>query len=107
MDGDLYDLHISVTETDGHALIGAAGVLDVATAPRLRAELASLLEHGVHDVIIDMARLEFIDSTGLAALIFGLRRLRDAGGTLTLQSPNPKAMKTLTITGLTQVFTIT
>jgi anti-anti-sigma regulatory factor len=43
----------------------------------------------------------------LASLIFGLRRLRDAGGTLTLQSPNPKAMKTLTITGLTQVFTIT
>ena len=107
MDGDLYDLDISVTETDGHALIGAAGVLDVATAPRLRAELASLLEHGVHDVIIDMAQLEFIDSTGLAALIFGLRLLRAAGGTLTLQSPNPKAMKTLTITGLTQVFTIT
>jgi anti-sigma B factor antagonist len=47
-----------------------------------------------------------MDSTGLGVLISGLKRCREAGGTLALVAPTEPVRKVLGITGLDQVFTI-
>ena len=55
---------------------------------------------------MDLAHLDFIDSTGLAVLVAGLKRLREHGGDMALRSPKPSILRVFEITGLTQVFAI-
>ena len=78
----------------------------MATAPRLREEIVGLVSRGVCAITVDLAHLDFIDSTGLAVLVAGLKRLREHGGDMALRSPKPSTRKVFEITGLTQVFAI-
>ena len=80
------------------------GELDLSTAPRLDEQLLNMSDEGVLDVTVDLARLDFIDSSGLQALVAGLKRLREQGGDLGLRSPKPSTLKVLQITGLRSVF---
>jgi anti-sigma B factor antagonist len=102
----VHDFEMAITESGEAALVTVSGELDLATAPRLREELIAMVSRDIRTVTVDMSGLEFIDSTGLAVLISGLKRLRQCGGDLTLQSPSSKTMKVLEITGLTRVFVI-
>ena len=106
MQPDLDEFGIVVVESDDRVVLRLTGELDVATAPRVRAELLSLVQRGACTVSIDMASLSFIDSSGLSVLVGGLKRLRESGGDLVLESPSANAMKVLEITGLTRVFSI-
>lgn len=47
-----------------------------------------------------------MDSSGLAALISGLRRTKEHGGALVLLSPTSSVRRVLTVTGLDRVFDI-
>lgn len=97
---------IHVAQTDTTAVVCVVGELDLATAPQLRERLAGLTSCGVRAVTVDLARLDFIDSTGLFVLVSGLKRLRELGGDLALRSPKPSAMKLFEMTGLSAVFAI-
>jgi anti-sigma B factor antagonist len=61
------------------ALVGMSGDLDFAAAPRLGDAIDRMLEARAHELWVDLRKLVFIDSTGLAALI-GARRRADAAG---------------------------
>jgi anti-sigma B factor antagonist len=97
---------INVFQTDGAAMVCVSGELDIATAPRLRDELLWLVKSGVRAVTVDLARLTFIDSTGLSVLVVAMKCLRHNGGDLELRSPNPATQHVFDLTGLTKVFTI-
>jgi anti-sigma B factor antagonist len=60
-------------------LVGMSGDLDFTAAPRLGDAIDRLLEARAHELWVDLRELNFIDSTGLAALI-GARRRADAAG---------------------------
>jgi anti-sigma B factor antagonist len=103
-DFDGFGIH--VLQTDGAAMVCLAGELDIATAPRLRQELLWLVNSGVRAVTVDLARLTFIDSSGLSVLVMAMKRFREAGGDLELRSPNPATQHIFEVTGLTKVFAI-
>jgi anti-sigma B factor antagonist len=46
--------------------------------------------------------VDFLDSTGLGALVGGLKRLREAGGSLVLVISTPRILRIFQITGLTK-----
>ncbi len=85
---------------------GGAGMrrTHLSTAPRLYEQLVSLADEGVLNVTVDLTGLDFIDFSGLHALLAGLKRMRQEGGDLELRSPRPSTRKMLEITGLTSVF---
>ena len=58
------------------------------------------------DIIIDLAGLEFIDSSGVAALVRGRRQARDAGGELLLAAPQQQVLRVLSLTRLIDVFPV-
>lgn len=95
---------VFVVHTGRAAVVQVWGELDLSTAPRLDEQLVSLADEGVLDVTVDLADLDFIDSSGLQALVAGLKRLREQGGGLRLHSPKPSTLKVLEITGLTSLF---
>ena len=71
-------LSLSEREDAGTVVLTVGGELDVAAAPSLSDKLNELirLKHG--DVVVDLQRVSFVDSTGLAVLLNALRRLTRA-----------------------------
>lgn len=61
----------------GVCLIAVRGELDLASAPKLERELDAALAAADGPIVVDLAELEFIDSTGLCTLIAGQRRASD------------------------------
>jgi anti-sigma B factor antagonist len=88
------------------AVLQVAGEVDAYTAPMLREQIRELTAKGAVHLIADLSQVDFLDSTGLGALIGGLKRLREAGGSLTLVIVAPRILRLFQITGLTKVLAI-
>ena len=86
------------------AVLQVTGEVDVYTAPMLREQIRELAAKGVVHLIADLSRVDFLDSTGLGALVGGLKRLREAGGSLALVISTPRILRIFQITGLTKAF---
>ena len=95
-DGFSYD----VRRLDGQAVVALAGELDLATAPTLVELLESLCERRVPSVVLDLADLEFCDSSGLSVLVHGRRAAEEQGTQLVLRAPPPAIRSLLEITSL-------
>ena len=84
------------------AVLQVAGEVDLYTAPMLREQILELAAKGAVHVIADLGRVDFLDSTGLGALVGALKRLREAGGSLALVVSTPRILRIFQITGLTK-----
>ncbi len=101
------DLGIDVDDSrPPHVVVAVKGEVDIATAPKLREKLVELASQGVHQVVVDLDGVEFLDSTGLGVLIGGMKRLRGHDGDLTLVCTQPRILKVFEITGLNRAFAI-
>jgi len=101
-------LSLRFSRNDGHVVIEVAGELDIATAPLLHERLADIIEaQGNLAVVLDLAGLTFIDSSGLTALVTAHKRLAAHGGRLNLTRPCPATRRAIEITGLHRVLTVT
>lgn len=94
-------------KSDGDTLIyRLRGSLDLATSPSVRAALMEAASQGKHDIVVDLTHLEFLDSTGLGALIGAHRRALENGGALRLAAGEGAIARLLNITGLIRVFPV-
>lgn len=66
-------------------VVGLSGELDLATAPRLRAELQAVEASDAAEIVLDLADLSFIDSSGLQLIINAEARSRANGKRLALR----------------------
>lgn len=87
-------------------LIELEGEVDVYTAPQLKQQIIGILETGSKKLVVDLARVEYLDSTALGVLIGGLKRMREADGNMVLICPNPRIRRVFEITGLDKIFEI-
>jgi anti-sigma B factor antagonist len=87
------------------ALVVVRGELDMATAPQLRETLAAVLRECRH-VVVDLERVDFVDSFGIGILLGGLKRARGQGGGLVLVCTSRTVLRPFEITGLDRVFSI-
>ncbi len=92
-------------DANGEAVIYAEGDIDLATSPSLQEALANALEQST-SVVVDVAGVHFIDSSGLSALVWGHRGAQEAGGSLRLRRPSPMLRRLLDITALDQLLVI-
>lgn len=95
------------TENRGESLIfKLRGSLDIATAPTVRAALNDATEQGKKELVVDLSQLEFLDSTGLGALIGAHRRATERDGSLRLVVTEGPIARLLNITGLIRVLAV-
>ena len=83
------------------------GEIDVLTVDQVRVALAGALAAGPEHLVVDLADLTFIDSTGLGALIAGFQRARDAGVSFRLTHASPAVRQILMLSGLLEVVPLT
>jgi anti-sigma B factor antagonist len=100
------DLSIHVHVIEDIEVFELTGSLDIATSPTVRAALTSASERGGHQLIVDLTQVDFLDSTGLGALIGGQRRAREFGGEVRLVAKEGQILRLLRITGLLKVFSV-
>jgi len=100
------DLKLDTHNKDGIEIVDVEGEIDVYTAPRLRELLIDLVNNGHYQLIVNMEKVEFLDSTGLGVLVGGLKRVRAHDGSLDLVCTQERILKIFRITGLTKVFGI-
>ncbi len=91
---------VEVSSSGGPALVRVTGDVDCYTAPTLQHRLFELIDGGSRHIVVDLARVSFMDSQGLGALVRTAVRLRPLEGQLALRSPRPNVCKILEITGL-------
>ncbi len=100
------ELSLTTRTVGEHTVLDVGGEVDVYTAPRLRERLVELVDGGSRHVVVDLGRVDFLDSTGLGVLVGGLKRLRAANGTFGLVCSKEPLLKIFRITALDQVFPI-
>ena len=100
------DLEVETEERDGATVLSLRGEIDVYTAPRLRQAIVDLVDAGSSRLVVDMEKVDFLDSTGLGVLVEGLKRVKNRNGTLSIVATQDKILKIFDITGLNKAFAI-
>lgn len=82
------------------------GEIDIYTSPDFKKKLLELLEEEKLDFVINGENLEYLDSTGLGALISFFKSTKDVNVSIKLINLKPNIYKLFDITGLNDVFNI-
>ena len=77
------------------------GEIDAFTAPQLGGRLLTLADEGRTDVVVDLSRVTFMDSTGIAVLLDAVRSLGRRERRLVLVCPTERILRPFEVTGLT------
>src|SRR5438046_7628005 len=100
------DLDVEAIREDGASVIALRGEIDVYTAPLLRQKIVDLVDEGALNIVVDMEKVDFLDSTGLGVLVDGLKRVKTREGSMKLVANQDRILKIFDITGLSKVFPI-
>ena len=98
------DLSLKSRTQGPFQVIEVGGEVDVYTAPKLRESIVSAVDGGNNRLIVDVERVDFLDSTGLGVLVGSLKRVRSEGGSLDIVCTHERILKIFDITGLDKVF---
>ena len=91
---------------DGSWSVMVTGRLNGATISEFKRHMASMVDDGKKKLVIDMSGVVFVDSSGLSALISGLKIAREAGGWLKLASLQDQPLSVIKLMLLDRVFEI-
>jgi anti-sigma B factor antagonist len=97
-------LEIEVTHNEQYTLCRPVGELDAYTVGTFREALAQLAT--VRRLLIDLSDVPFMDSSGLGALIGGIRRAREADGEVTVACSRPTLTRLLHTTGFDRIVAV-
>jgi len=94
------------TQSDAIDIVELSGRLVMADAPEARQQLKTIIEAGHGQLILDLAGVSFMDSSGLSVLISAYKAVRAKGGDMVLLSLTPTVQSLIELTRLQQVFEI-
>ena len=86
-------------------VLALAGRLNLVSAGSLKARIDALVTAGSTQLVVDLSAVDFIDSSGLGALIGGLKTARQAGGDLRLAAAGEQVRAVLGLTNLDRILT--
>ncbi len=100
MKHEAQQLSVEMTTDTPTARVTLSGEFDLDGAPQVQSTLSSLAGQGITSVVVDVAGLTFVDSTGLRAILAGREKLQAAGATLVLEGASGVVERVLDMTGL-------
>jgi len=88
-------------------VVSMKGDIDLVNAEKLRLEVDKQLEKKqFHHLIINLEKVEFIDSSGLGAILGRYKKISATGGKIALINPQPQVMRILELSGFTRIMPI-
>ena len=98
--------HVEIAAGDGATLLRLSGELDMATAPRLREALSSVLDARPSSIAVDVADLTFVDSTGVGVFLSASRRAATIECPFVVRFPRRAVLRVLRLTGVERLMVI-
>lgn len=97
---------VTVTTQGPWEVLAVTGEIDMATAPRFRQQMRTMVNAGTRNVVIDLSGVDFIDSTGLGVLMGAAKRVRSADGEIRLVVTGSRFTDLIEITRLDRVIDV-
>jgi anti-sigma B factor antagonist len=99
-------IELDIEVPAGTAVVRPPERLTMVVAPELRTRIAETVAGGRTRIVVDLSGCGFLDSSGLGALISGLKTARQAGGDLRLAGVGPQVATVLELTNLDRVLRV-
>ena len=99
-------LTVSKQQSPDGSLIRVNGEVDLYSSPELRKVILKTIPSADGDLAIDLSEVTYIDSSGVATLVEGLRSAREKGIGFTLVAPSRAVMQVLELARLDSVFEV-
>lgn len=99
-------MELSSAEKDGKYTIAVKGEIDLYSSPDLRSAITKAIPSANAALHIDLREVEYMDSSGVATLVEGLRSSMEKSVAFVLVAPAPPVLKVLQLSRLDTVFTI-
>lgn len=100
------DVQINFDEKENRWVFLPAGELDIYTSTKFKEEILTSFNSRKTDILIDGEKLDYVDSTGLGALIYILKNLKNEDYKIHLSNIKPNIRKLFSITELDKLFVI-
>lgn len=100
------DLKIETVRAGARVELVLAGELDLVSAPALESELMAVESDNAAELLIDLQRLEFMDSTGLRVLLSATRRADAEGHKLLVRHLQGQVRRLFEIAGVLEQFSL-
>jgi anti-anti-sigma factor len=94
------DLQLDVATCGEYTVVSVDGDVDMMTAGQLDTELVGLLRGGDRELVLDLRKVEFMDSAGLSVLVSANRRAGLLGGSFRLAAPCSTVARVLAVSCL-------
>lgn len=97
-------MEITVSEMRRVTLVEVNGRVDSNSATRFGETISEQIDAGRHQIVIDLAQVDYMSSAGLRELVSSLKTLHNLNGDLRIASPSPKVKEVFIIAGLDAIF---
>ena len=98
-------MQFDVERHDAYTEVTSQGRLNMVAAPKLKETIASEIGSGAKRIVVNLGKTEFMDSSGLGALIGCLKLARQAGGDLRIANVPQQVLMVLQLTSMDRVLT--
>ena len=99
-------IEITEREREGVTILGLNGRVTVGEVTPVRDKISALVASGRSWIVLDLANVDYIDSTGLGTLVISYTQVKKAGGSLKLMNLNRRNVELLALTRLHTVFEV-
>jgi anti-sigma B factor antagonist len=99
-------MEIEIVVYKGIKVMELSGEIDMYTSPELRRELMGLLHRKVSPLLVDFKEVSYIDSSGIATFVEGLKGIKTYGGRLKFFSIPDRIVEIFNFSKLDRVFEI-
>lgn len=100
------NLTMNFKRQDNTIFTELTGDLDISSSPKFTEKIEKEFDEENANLVFDMAKLNYIDSTGLGSFITLYKKVKDTEYTIDLKNVKPSIKKIFTITELDKVFRI-
>jgi anti-anti-sigma factor len=106
--GDIDPMSVQIhTNKEGNGtVVQLQGKVDATSAPSVEQALVGVIDQGEKRLVLDCAGLDFISSAGLRSLLLAVKKMKAAGGGISLAALQPNVKEVFDISGFSALFTI-
>ena len=99
-------MDVAIRHDGAAAIVEVRGEVDLYSSPKMREALVGLTDGRSRAVLVDLSRVEYMDSSGVATLVEGLQLARKYGGQFKLAGLAPSIRDVFRFARLEKVFDI-
>lgn len=99
-------MKIQTTRTETETIIVVEGEVDLYSSPELRKAVLKAVPKADNGLVIDLGGVSYMDSSGVATLVEGLRSAKQHDTSFVLGRPSSAVMKVLELARLDRVFDV-